>query len=146
MILTVTGWRHWQDGIFVVMHLNRYLHLYGASLHVRVGCAPGVDQFTREWLEYKTGVQGSGLTYTIYEADWDQLGKAAGPIRNGQMLRGEQNSNERHQNVLTDQLLAFPQPGVRLRSPGSGTAGCIFEAHELSIGIDIPGYKGLGTA
>lgn len=145
MILTVTGWRHWQNGIFIFMHLGRYLHLHGSSLHVRVGCAPGADRFTRAWLKYKTS-HGSGLTYTIYEADWAGLGAAAGPIRNGQMLRGEQNVNERRPNVLTDQLLAFPQPGVRMRSPGSGTAGCIFEAHELGVAIDIPGYRYPATA
>lgn len=143
MILTVSGWRHWADAAFVQRRLHRYNDMYAGHLHVRVGEATGVDEITRTWLRLWRG-QYPGLTCYVYEADWSRLGSAAGPIRNGQMLRGE-DPNDPRAGQVADKLLAFPQPGVRLRSPGSGTFGCTIEAFLLGIDIDIPGYKGPGT-
>ena len=118
--------------------LRGYLQMYGPSLHVRVGDATGVDEITRSWLAWE--LEGVHVDHTIYYADWKNLGRqAAGPIRNGQMLRGEV-PNDLDPDVNADVLLAMPQPGVKMRSPGSGTVGCILDAHLLGINIDIPGY------
>lgn len=147
MILTVSGWREWEERcnpVFVTYQLDRYLSLYGASLHVRVGDAEGVDKITRDWL-FKEEQQRSGLTYQVYRAEWGKYGRpAAGPIRNGEMLRG-QNPLDLFRDQLADLLLAMPEPGVKMHSPGSGTTGCLIEAHTLGISVDIPGYRGQKT-
>lgn len=137
MILTVSGWRHWVDAGFVINKLADYVKMHG-QMHIRVGCAPGVDAYVRHWVPSQSICP---LTMTVYYADWDNLGKAAGHIRNDQMLRGESVGRDPFPNVLADKLLAFPQPGVKMRSPGSGTVGCILDAHLLGIDVDIPGYR-----
>lgn len=139
MILTVSGWRGWTDEEFVIDRLRPYIYNYGDDLFIRVGCAAGVDEIVRRYLLHR------GPAYQIraqvYRADWASLGQAAGPIRNGQMLRGE-NPDDPTYGHVTDRLLAFPQPGVKMRSPGSGTVGCILDAHLLGVDVEIPGYKG----
>lgn len=143
MILTVSGWREWEkrcNPAFVVYHLFRYQSLYGSSLHVRVGDADGVDEIVYRWLLERES-ELSGVTWHRYRADWDRHGGAAGPIRNREMLHGNA-VMELHRDALADALLAFPEPFVKMRSPGSGTTGCLIEAHSLGITVDIPGYKG----
>lgn len=138
MILTVTGWRYWRDDVFVRQHFSRLLNFYDNDLDIRVGDAAGVDEIIRNMCSRLW------LLHTVYRADWENLGQAAGPIRNGQMLRGENNPHDPHPGVLADKLLAFPQPGVKMRSPGSGTVGCLTDAHLLGIDVEIPGYKSRG--
>jgi hypothetical protein len=140
MILAVSGWRGWTDHIFVIRQLRGYVDMYGPSLYIRVGDATGVDEMTRAWLKFQADTRGIYISHTVYYADWEKHGRpAAGPIRNRQMLRGE-GPNDLDPNVHADVLLAMPQPGVKMRSPGSGTVGCILEAHLLGISLDIPGY------
>lgn len=43
------------------------------------GMAAGADQFGGKWARSK------GIPVTIMRADWDNLGKRAGPVRNKQM-------------------------------------------------------------
>lgn len=145
MILTVSGWRYWTDVRFVHAQLEGHDDMFGLSnIHLRVGCCKtGVDKFVRDW----TVACGHRLaSFTVYYADWSLPGHMGGPIRNGQMLRGETDPTRTSREdpnplVVADRLLAFPEPGVRMRSPGSGTVGCIFEAHLLGIDLDIPGYR-----
>jgi hypothetical protein len=44
------------------------------------GEAPGADTMAREWAE------DNGVLPEKFPADWDRYGRAAGPIRNKQML------------------------------------------------------------
>lgn len=44
------------------------------------GGAPGVDQLGFDW-----GIK-NGVTIKKFEADWEKYGKAAGPIRNTEMV------------------------------------------------------------
>jgi len=44
------------------------------------GCAPGADTLGIEWAEAK------GIQVARFPADWNTHGRAAGPIRNQQML------------------------------------------------------------
>lgn len=44
------------------------------------GEATGADIMARQW------AGGAGIPVERYPADWDRYGKAAGPIRNAQML------------------------------------------------------------
>lgn len=141
MILVVSGWRRFQNFAFVYGQLERQVHMFGpARIHLRVGCCgTGVDRHVRTWA---TAHPSALASFTVYYAQWDKIGDAAGPIRNGQMLRGEQNPRDPYPNVHANRLLAIPQPGVKWKSPGSGTVGCILDAAELGIDLDIPGYKG----
>lgn len=133
MILAVSGWREWSDAAFAITQLGRYRLLFGRALHVRVGNAAGLDSIIR------THCLAMGFEHTVYYADWAKYDRGAGPIRNLAMLNGD-SSQDPHQWQLADELLAFPQPGVKMRSPGSGTVGCLMEAHLLGITVTIPGY------
>jgi len=44
------------------------------------GAAPGVDTLAGKW------ARRNNITEEVYPAKWKELGKAAGPIRNKQML------------------------------------------------------------
>lgn len=50
------------------------------SIEIIEGCAPGADSAASDWATSR------GQAVHHYPADWDRHGKAAGPIRNRQML------------------------------------------------------------
>ena len=140
MILVVSGWRGWDEGAWVIhQHLERYLTKYGPALHVRVGDAVGVDRHVRDWLSEMEGAMMQVPTYCVYHAEWGRYGQAAGPIRNGRMLKGNSSSDPTRGQVAS-RLLAFPEPGVDWRSPGSGTVDCILQAVKLGVSLDVPGF------
>lgn len=140
MILTVSGWRDWNLGPAVIHeHLERYRAKYGASLHVRVGDADGVDKHIRDWL-FAAEQGGSGISYYVYVANWGvPRDRAAGPIRNARMLQGLNEDDLMHGH-LAHELLAFPQPGINWRQPGSGTVDCILQAVKLGVTLHVPGF------
>lgn len=82
----------------------------GWSLHIVQGGAEGADAFAREW------AQSRCVPMTTYPANWNRDGKAAGPIRNQQMIETE-----------PDAVLAFPG--------GRGTADMVRRArlHEVPV-------------
>lgn len=45
------------------------------------GAAPGIDTLGEKWAAEQ------GLPVTRFPADWDKYGRAAGPIRNGEMAK-----------------------------------------------------------
>ena len=142
MIVAVSGWRDWTDTRFVFTHLYRYIHTYGTPdtrLYVRVGCARGVDRFVRGYAAAHPG----SIDLTVYRADWDTYGKAAGPMRNSNMLQGDhEQAADPFQGVHADRLLAFPQPGINWDVDKSGTVSCIREAVRLGIDWEVPEYSG----
>lgn len=75
------------------------------------GCPTGADMLARQW------ARDCAIALTVFEADWKQFGKIAGPLRNGQMLGDFQ----------PDFLLAFPG--------GAGTFNCIQAAKLRSIPV-----------
>lgn len=77
--------------------------------HVVTGGAKGADRLA------ETYIDDFGFTYRRYEADWDKYGKAAGPIRNRQML-------EENKDCI---VIAFPG--------GKGTADCVRQARQLGM-------------
>jgi hypothetical protein len=139
MILTVSGWRGWDLGALVICdYLDNYMARYGPGLHVRVGDADGVDRIVRVWL-FDVESRGLGVTYCVYPAEWGKYGRpAAGPIRNGKMLKGE-NPADGFEGQLAHRLLGFPQPGINWRQPGSGTVDCIMQAAKLGVTVEVPG-------
>jgi hypothetical protein len=82
----ITGCRHPNGEQFDRYHkaiLWRSLNLICKQLDVTriiVGCAQGVDAWTVEWCKR------TEMPYTVYKADWKRFGKAAGHIRNSEML------------------------------------------------------------
>lgn len=121
MRFLVTGSRHWDDVPAVETALGGYWFAmaHGRSNTVLVhGECTGLDtiaaQLWRRW----------NLPDEQFDADWDNLGKAAGPIRNQMMVASG-----------ADVCLAFPMPSSR------GTFDCMRRA--ACAGIPV---VNLGTA
>ena len=86
----------------------------GADMFLVVGDAAGADNIALSWAE------DFNIKYKRFDADWDKYGKAAGPIRNKEMLLSG-----------IDKLCAFPG--------GNGTAHMTKICREA--GIYVREYK-----
>jgi YspA, cpYpsA-related SLOG family/Possible lysine decarboxylase len=73
------------------------------------GCASGADTEGRKWAER------AGLPVKEFRPDWDRHGRAAGPIRNGEMAR------------YADALVAFPG--------GFGTSDMVRQAKAAGLRV-----------
>lgn len=102
----VTGGRNYDDiqKVFEVLDSE-------APEKVIQGGAKGADDIAVQWCMER------GVECQTYNADWDTYGRAAGPIRNRQML--EENKNAK--------VFAFPG--------GIGTANCVKIAKELGMTV-----------
>lgn len=82
----VCGSRYWDEpfAIFAVLDglLSRHQKESHSPMVVIEGEAKGADRYARNWAEYHPWT----VELEKYPADWDQYGKAAGHIRNKQML------------------------------------------------------------
>lgn len=99
MKVIVTGGRFYKDEKTVERALG--------SLRITFlieGGAKGADRLARQW------AIKNFIPYKTYDADWDQYGLAAGPIRSAQML-------DEHPSAI---VMAFPGD--------KGTAGCVTQA------------------
>lgn len=121
-VIAVTGSRTWWDGGMIGAILAPWLMFRGAELHV--GDARGADR-----LAVALG-QKMAVPVTVYKADWDGKGKAAGMIRNREML----------ETAKPDILVAF-----KLGEKSAGTDGCCIIAQQLNIPIAMVNYVGWGT-
>lgn len=73
--ILVCGDRNWNDSAFLRAVLE------GSRVSVLIhGAARGADTVADDWAEDRD------VTTRAFPADWNQYGKAAGPIRNQQML------------------------------------------------------------
>lgn len=89
--------------------LNELLRLYGEDLLIVQGGAKGADRAARDW-----ALRLDGPRPITFAADWRGLGRAAGPIRNGEMVAAG-----------ADLVVAFPG--------NSGTADCVRQAREARL-------------
>lgn len=89
MNVLVCGSRDWAD-VWIVEVILEGLLVYtrermeqgdGEPLRIIEGHARGADQIAHEWAER------SEVVLDCFPADWDNHGKAAGPIRNSEMLK-----------------------------------------------------------
>jgi hypothetical protein len=105
--VVVTGGRNYDDKakLFHVLNSMGIIHLY-------VGDASGADALAVEWARYHS------IPYTVFKADWDKHGRAAGPIRNGEMLAAA------GVNAI---VVAFPG--------GRGTMNCIANALRRGMAV-----------
>jgi hypothetical protein len=113
----VTGSRDWTNQKAVVEAMlaardDTTLSGDGPMVLVHGACPTGADaiadHFARMW----------GWEIERHPADWEQFGRAAGPIRNADMARAG-----------ADVCLAFPLPGSR------GTMNCMREARSAGIPV-----------
>ena len=114
-ILVVTGTRHELSAISKAtvraLLLEWHAEAWG-QLTVFVGDAKGVDAAVREWCPDYDAV------FDLFKADWDEHGKAAGPIRNTQMVQAAWDSQDAGATVT---FLAFPH----MLKPSTGTTDCV---------------------
>lgn len=120
MIIAVTGFRGHRDGAFIRRALWATQEKFGVPLHVRVGDAMGADWFVLQWCEQ------NAVSHKVFRAQWEELGRSAGPERNERMLQGQ---GDTIRQGPTELVLGFPRTdGVKITVPGSGTWGCLIRA------------------
>lgn len=102
MKIIVTGGRDYSDVVTVVDVLDALM-----PTAIVEGGATGADHLARCW------ARRVGVPHHTVAADWVKHGKAAGPIRNGEMLK-------EHPNAI---VIAFPG--------GKGTEDCVKQARKL---------------
>jgi hypothetical protein len=86
-VVLICGDRHWKNYDSILSVVKRLVAKYGNVKIVEGGCT-GADEMAK-----KAAIE-CGLEYVEYPADWNKFGKAAGPIRNQQMLDDE------HPNIV----------------------------------------------
>lgn len=128
----VTGWRFWpRSSASRVWHELGKVRMTVPSyivLRVMEGACPydGVDLYAYEWAEASKFAKQNVEPQRI-PADWGVYGRAAGPIRNQQMV-----------NRSPDLVLAFPQFALKddYRGKPSGTHDCMNRAKAAGIPIE----------
>lgn len=103
----VCGGRHYRDHARVYAKLDRLQ----PNLVIEGG-GSGADGIARMW------AANNGVPLATFAAHWDKFGKAAGPLRNGWMLKYGQ----------PDLVLAFPG--------GKGTADMVRQAKAADIEVE----------
>jgi hypothetical protein len=112
--ILITGSRKWVDQQIVHDAILTEIGPHAAAIVIHGG-ASGADSIAHEWAEYFDGV-----TTEIHLADWDTHGKAAGPIRNQEMV-----------DAGADVCLAF----LKLDAENRGTKDCISRAEKAGIPV-----------
>lgn len=82
-VIVITGGRDWKDKTFVWRHMDEQREKLGFRTVVHGDCRTGVDRFVKLWCRDRRVMQRP------YPADWDNLGEAAGFIRNQEMIDNE---------------------------------------------------------
>lgn len=120
MRVIMTGSRKWADGPAVYAALSGVFLEHGPFVLVHGACATGADNYAHAWF---IGMGGAlGIVEVPYRAKWEEHGRAAGPIRNKEMV-----------DAGADLVLAFPLP------TGSGTQHTIQLAREAGIETKVWG-------
>ena len=101
--IIVTGGRDYDDWAM----LQDVLSAFDAKLIVQGG-AQGADRMARKYAE------DNKIVSVTVEANWNKHGRAAGPIRNREML------------------MEYPEAIVVAFPGGAGTANCVKQAVELN--------------
>lgn len=116
MIIAVTGGRSYSDQAKVDAVLDAIWDQCNCKLTVVHGGAPGADACANAWVMAKRA-HGANVRKVVHYAEWGKFGKAAGPIRNSEMLMAHK----------IDLLVAFPG--------GDGTADCVRKARSRNIPV-----------
>lgn len=111
-VVVITGSRDWQCFDLAVRVLSDLVARTPDGLVVHHGDARGVDRSFRDAAEFV------GVKQVPHPADWDRLGKKAGPVRNSEMV-----------SIPPDVVLAF-HPKLE---GGGGTFDCACKALNARI-------------
>lgn len=114
MRVIVAGSRRW-DGSAVWKALYGVLDEHGPFTLVHGACSTGADFIASVWAKAHPEVEEHR-----FPAPWEAYGRAAGPMRNAQMIRAG-----------ADLVLAFPLPG------GAGTQHTMSLAREAGIPVRV---------
>lgn len=109
LVIAVTGGRDYANSRAVFGALDRVNSTRGISLLIH-GDATGADSHAKRWAEV------TGTPAREFRADWEAHGRAAGPMRNAEMVA-----------VGLDGLVAFPG--------GRGTADMIRQCNAAGVNI-----------
>lgn len=126
-IVVVSGGRDYKNESYVIEQLDAFHKSMGIRLLVHGACYPKANRVTRalprESLDYLAGLWASnnGVDQKPFPADWNTHGRAAGPIRNKEMLEWAGSQYVKGSNLVI--FMAFPG--------GKGTNGCFNEAYKL---------------
>lgn len=114
----VTGSRDWwdEDKLWSALYDEYRGWTCDTMTVVHGGCPTGADAMAGEWAK----LHAPEVKSDIYEADWNQYGKAAGPIRNQRMV-----------DDGADIVLAFPLESSR------GTWDCVRRAGIAGLEVRI---------
>lgn len=115
MRLLVSGDRRWDDRRLLFDTLDG---LEGVTELVE-GCARGADRLAEEWAASR------GVWVRHCPAQWDKFGRAAGPLRNREMLA-----------MGPDQVVAFHDDLGRSK----GTADMVAAARKAGVPVRIVGH------
>lgn len=111
--ILITGSRNWTDKKKVLYALvDQVMYKKEDVVFIHGGCPTGADAIAGEWIDVM------GVKTEVYPADWDKHGRAAGPIRNQQMV-----------DLGADVCLAFPLGESR------GTRHCMKAAEKAGIKV-----------
>jgi len=120
MRLLVCGDRNWTNRELIrekILDLKKSLDEYSESLVIIEGEANGADLMARSVAEEL------GLQFVPFPADWNRFHKAAGPIRNSQMLIEGQ----------PHQVFAFHNDLAHSR----GTKDMVTKAQKVGLPVEI---------
>lgn len=95
MRVLVCGSRTFNDQFLFDLAMNGFLDEFeprASELVIISGLAKGADTMAVDW------AKKNNVTYEGYPAQWDKYGRAAGPVRNQQML-----------DTGVDLVIAFPK-------------------------------------
>lgn len=137
--LLVTGGRDLPDAEVVWMPLFMTIHKHEQMIVVHGAHESGADLYTHEWIELP-GQQWNRrplqekmrrverlVIEERHPANWGRLGKAAGPLRNQEMV-----------DAGADMVFAFPTPASK------GTLDCMARAWVRGIPVHIWHHHELG--
>jgi len=116
MRVLVTGGRDFDDRALLTDALDRLHAQHGFTVLIH-GDASGADRLSGEWAASK------GIQVEARPADWKKHGRAAGPIRNSQML-----------DEQPELVIAFPG--------GKGTADMVRKAKQAGLEVMMVSYEG----
>jgi len=114
MKILVCGGRHFVDAAYIYDTLDALRARLNIS-EIIAGGAQGADTLATEWAEERS------IPYRVFLAAWHEHRRAAGPIRNQQML----------DEGKPDLVVAFPG--------GRGTADMIKRAHAAGVAVETVG-------
>ena len=117
MRVLVCGDRAYPDPAYLWRRLDEYLPEPPEA--VIDGTAPGADTFAHEWAE------AHGIPSLRFPAEWKRYGRAAGPVRNRQMIVEGQ----------PDLVIAFHRDIAHSK----GTADMVRQARRAGIDVIVDG-------